>query len=133
MTGEEDRQVAVRLYTETRLAVEDIAGVFGVTRQTIYNWLDDAGVPRRGAGVVLPRGNVIEVLEKLQEDMTALRTEQTTRQDLYVNLLVHLQRSVERLTVMLETWQLALSAATTAAIEEERSTRETEENRGRLT
>lgn len=47
-TQQEERDLAIRLYSDTRLPVDDIGEFVGVTRQTIYDWLDKAGVPLRG-------------------------------------------------------------------------------------
>ena len=44
---EEDRQAAVREYVETDLSTGQIARKYGISAATLYNYLNQAGVPRR--------------------------------------------------------------------------------------
>lgn len=49
MTSKQDeRNLALKLYAESRLPVEEIASIFGVSRQTIHAWLKAANIPQRG-------------------------------------------------------------------------------------
>lgn len=47
--AERDRELAIRMYTETRLPVAEIAATVRVSRQTVQNWVRAAGVPQRGS------------------------------------------------------------------------------------
>jgi transposase-like protein len=46
---EDEKELAVRLYRDTRLPSADIGQLVGVSRQTVHNWVRAAGVPLRGA------------------------------------------------------------------------------------
>lgn len=47
--GRKERQEAIKLYRDTDMSVDDIGSRFGVSRQTVHRWINDAGVPLRGA------------------------------------------------------------------------------------
>lgn len=51
---QQERESAIRLYTETTMTVGGIAQMLKVSRTTVHNWLREAGVPLRGGGG--PRG-----------------------------------------------------------------------------
>ena len=52
-----ERDRAVRMYTETRLPVGEIAKRMGVSRATIHRWLQSADVEHRGP--MGPRGTYV--------------------------------------------------------------------------
>lgn len=61
-----ERDRAVKLYTETRLPVGEIAAHLRVSRSTIHRWLQAAGVELRG-----PMGPRESYLDELGVDETA--------------------------------------------------------------
>lgn len=65
---EQERAEAIRLYTDTRLPVDEIGAMFGVSRTTVHNWLKSAGIPQRGA--MGPR-KTLEERDEIAHELTA--------------------------------------------------------------
>ncbi len=78
MPSSDNAKAAVTLYTTTDMPVEDIGRQFGVSRQSVHNWLRAAGVPPRGPRgprrIHLPPDEALtgEVLRQLAEIRSAL-------------------------------------------------------------
>ena len=68
-TARQERDRAVKLYTETRLPVGEIATHMGVSRQTVHRWLRAAGIELRGP--MGPRDRYVELDEATSDDGAA--------------------------------------------------------------
>lgn len=97
----EERAEALRLYQETRLTVEQIGARFGVSRQTVDNWIKQSGIPRRGP--MGPRKEYPELveIESLAAMDPLVRIE--TKLDRLAQSVAHLQGSLDACTKLLAT------------------------------
>ena len=94
----EERAEALRLYQETTLTVEQIGEMFGVTRQSVDNWIKKSGIPRRGP--MGPRRKYPD-LEEAKASVEALAD---------LDPLVRIETKLDRLAVAVAHLQGALDA-----------------------
>lgn len=95
------RQRAVDLYRTTQKSTEDIAEDLGVSRSTLYNWLNQAGLSgtrRHGGGAMTDSARLADELEEFRTALAGRTLTQTEIADRWQAAVNTLNESYEVIT-----------------------------------